>query len=179
MIQDASDTLCRHRSALLDAGHAEWHCWESWEIAAQAAGGEMDSCCEHRLLPILAGLVLLIVDLVVLKMQKIYMHIYICIHLYVCVCMYTPPPTIFPFVPTWIYLAWSSSSGHALQPGNKEAGFWWMLRARFSSQSTLELQRYSHWSTRTEQMALFGKRSVQKKRDFQMKHPLLTVCPIR
>lgn len=72
MIQDASDTLCRHRSALLDAGHAERHCWESWEIAAQASGGAMGSCCEQSVLPVLAGLVLLIVDLVVLKMQNIY-----------------------------------------------------------------------------------------------------------
>lgn len=65
----------------------------------------MDSCCEHRLLPILAGLVILIVDLVVLKMQKkkkVPIHLYLC----VCVCMYTHLHPLFsllcPLVFTWL-----------------------------------------------------------------------------
>lgn len=102
MIQDASDTLRRHRSAVLDGGHAEWHCWESWESPAQMSGGEMDSCHRCSLLTILAGLGGLMVVLVVVKIQKTYMHIY----KYVGIYMHTPTHPLFSFfVHSCIYLA--------------------------------------------------------------------------
>lgn len=72
----------------------------------------MDSCCEHSVLPVLAGLVLLIIDLVVLKMQNIYIYvsIYICIYLFICVylymCIYAHLHPLFSFlclvVFTWL-----------------------------------------------------------------------------